>query len=140
MASARPAHSDQITADRSPTLQNTDTVQQRDDSRKDDPDPGLSPSTSSADLPYNKRDAGFVYRQTWKGKIWDTLDLPPFERRMLLKVDSVLLTLMAVGSVYDVVFCAGLSVKMACRVIQITDVDRRDTFSRIWTSTMSALL
>lgn len=57
-----------------------------------------SRSASSDDLPYNKRDAGFVYRKTWKGKIWDTLDLPPFERRMLLKVDSVLLTLMAVST------------------------------------------
>lgn len=104
MASARPAHPDHIAADRSPAPQNTDTVQQRDDSRKDDPSPGLSPWTSSADLPYNKRDAGFVYRQTWKGKIWDTLDLPPFERRMLLKVDSVLLTLMAVSAVFMGVF------------------------------------
>jgi hypothetical protein len=58
-------------------------------------DPSLT--TFSAHLPYNKHDAGFVYRQTWKGKIWDTLDLPPFERRMLAKVDAVLLTLMALG-------------------------------------------
>lgn len=34
--------------------------------------------------------------QTWKGKIWDTLDRPPKERRMLFKVDAVILTFASV--------------------------------------------
>lgn len=36
---------------------------------------------------------------TWKGKIWDTFDLPPKERKLLFKVDAVILTLASVGSV-----------------------------------------
>lgn len=42
------------------------------------------------------KDAGVVTRDTWKGRIWDTWDLPRPERRMLLKVDAVLLTLCSV--------------------------------------------
>ncbi|WOO80406.1 Pantothenate transporter liz1 [Vanrija pseudolonga] len=34
---------------------------------------------------------------TWKGKIWDTFDLPPEERKLLFKVDAVILTLASVG-------------------------------------------
>jgi ACS family pantothenate transporter-like MFS transporter len=34
---------------------------------------------------------------SWKGKIWDTFDLPPAERRLLFKVDAVILTFASVG-------------------------------------------
>lgn len=36
-------------------------------------------------------------KPTWKGKIWDTLDRPPKERRMLMKVDAVILTFASLG-------------------------------------------
>ena len=45
-----------------------------------------------------KRNAGVVRKTTWKGRIWDTFDLPREERRLLFKVDAVLLTLCSVGS------------------------------------------
>lgn len=34
---------------------------------------------------------------TWKGRIWDTFDLPREERRLLFKVDALLLTFAALG-------------------------------------------
>jgi len=34
---------------------------------------------------------------TWKGKIWDTFDLPPAERKLLFKVDALLLTFASLG-------------------------------------------
>jgi hypothetical protein len=36
-------------------------------------------------------------RATWKGKIWDTFDLPPAERKLLFKVDALLLTFASLG-------------------------------------------
>jgi hypothetical protein len=44
-----------------------------------------------------KNEAGEVIKDTWKGRIWDTWDLPRAERRMLFKVDAVLLTLCSVS-------------------------------------------
>jgi hypothetical protein len=44
-----------------------------------------------------KENAGVVIKNTWKGRIWDTWDLPRKERRMLFKVDAVLLTLCSVS-------------------------------------------
>lgn len=86
-----------------------------------------TPSISREHLPYNKHDAGFVYRQTWKGKIWDTLDLPPFERRMLLKVDTVLLTLMALGYFLKNLdqhnVTAAVSLALAAPVVRKVDKD-----------------
>jgi ACS family pantothenate transporter-like MFS transporter len=41
-------------------------------------------------------DAGMVRQRTWKGAIWDTFDLPKKERKLLFKVDAVLLTLASV--------------------------------------------
>ncbi|CAH0027228.1 unnamed protein product [Clonostachys rhizophaga] len=35
---------------------------------------------------------------TWKGYIWDTLDMPPAERRLLLKVDLTILTFGCLGT------------------------------------------
>ncbi|WOO80349.1 Pantothenate transporter liz1 [Vanrija pseudolonga] len=34
---------------------------------------------------------------TWKGRIWDTFDLPPKERKLLFKVDALILTFAALG-------------------------------------------
>ncbi|KAL1412032.1 hypothetical protein Q8F55_003029 [Vanrija albida] len=34
---------------------------------------------------------------TWKGRIWDTFDLPPKERKLLFKVDALVLTFAALG-------------------------------------------
>ena len=47
----------------------------------------------------SKRDynAGVVQKRTWKGAIWDTFDLPPKERKLLFKVDAILLTLASVS-------------------------------------------
>lgn len=74
-------------------------VDHTDNRRRNDTDPSSpsSPNESKENVNFIKRDAGFVYRQTWKGKIWDTFDLPPFERKMLFKVDAVLLTLLSVS-------------------------------------------
>ncbi|WVF67013.1 hypothetical protein IAT40_001756 [Kwoniella sp. CBS 6097] len=36
-------------------------------------------------------------RPSWRGRIWDTFDLPPFERKMLFKVDAVILTFASLG-------------------------------------------
>jgi hypothetical protein len=47
--------------------------------------------------PGNARTAGVVAKDTWKGRIWDTWDLPGDERRLLFKVDAVLLTLCSVS-------------------------------------------
>jgi ACS family pantothenate transporter-like MFS transporter len=33
---------------------------------------------------------------TWKGRLWDTFDLPPAERKLLFKVDAVILTFASV--------------------------------------------
>jgi len=58
--------------------------------------PQLSPDpeSGSSDI---KNEAGEVIKDTWKGRIWDTWDLPRAERRMLFKVDAVLLTLCSVS-------------------------------------------
>lgn len=42
-------------------------------------------------------EAGVVRQSTWKGAIWDTFDLPPKERKLLFKVDAVILTLASVS-------------------------------------------
>ncbi|ODN86834.1 pantothenate transporter [Cryptococcus wingfieldii CBS 7118] len=34
---------------------------------------------------------------SWKGKIWDTFDRPPLERKLLLKVDGMILTFACIG-------------------------------------------
>lgn len=34
---------------------------------------------------------------TWKGKIWDTFDLPRAERKLLFKVDALILTFASLG-------------------------------------------
>lgn len=57
----------------------------------------LSSETSSELDLERKVEAGIVHKATWKGRLWDTLDLPKDERRLLFKVDAVLLTLMSVG-------------------------------------------
>ena len=36
-------------------------------------------------------------KNTWKGKIWDTWDLPQAERRLLFNVDAVILTFASLG-------------------------------------------
>lgn len=36
-------------------------------------------------------------KPTWKGRIWDTLDLPPAERKLMVKVDALLLTFASLG-------------------------------------------
>lgn len=45
----------------------------------------------------NKSDGGSARTPTWKGKLWDTFDLPPAERRLLFKVDAVILTFASVS-------------------------------------------
>ncbi|ORY26989.1 major facilitator superfamily domain-containing protein [Naematelia encephala] len=40
---------------------------------------------------------GVAQKVTWKGRIWDTFDLPPDERKLLFKLDAVLLTFMSLG-------------------------------------------
>jgi len=54
------------------------------------------PESGSSDI---KNEAGEVIKDTWKGRIWDTWDLPRAERRMLFKVDAVLLTLCSVSQI-----------------------------------------
>lgn len=39
-------------------------------------------------------------KRTWYGVIWDTWDLPKPERRLLFKVDAVLLTFASVRTIY----------------------------------------
>lgn len=34
---------------------------------------------------------------TWKGRLWDTFDLPREERRLMFKVDAVILTFASLG-------------------------------------------
>ena len=58
------------------------------------PQTKADPESGSSDF---KKDAGEVIKDTWKGRIWDTWDLPRPERRMLFKVDAVLLTLCSVS-------------------------------------------
>ncbi|WVQ72198.1 hypothetical protein IAR50_001744 [Cryptococcus sp. DSM 104548] len=36
-------------------------------------------------------------KSTWKGKIWDTFDRPPLERKLLFKVDGMILTFACIG-------------------------------------------
>ncbi|WVF67012.1 hypothetical protein IAT40_001755 [Kwoniella sp. CBS 6097] len=40
---------------------------------------------------------GEIVKATWKGRIWDTFDLPPLERKLLFKVDAVMLTFASLG-------------------------------------------
>ncbi|KAL7419273.1 hypothetical protein Q5752_006110 [Cryptotrichosporon argae] len=40
---------------------------------------------------------GAPLRSTWFGRLWDTWDLPPAERRLLFKVDAVILTFASLG-------------------------------------------
>jgi hypothetical protein len=35
--------------------------------------------------------------KTWKGQIWDTLELPPAQRKLMGKVDAVVLTFASLG-------------------------------------------
>jgi len=42
--------------------------------------------------------AGVVTQATWKGKIWDTFDLPPRERKLLFKVDAFILIFASVSA------------------------------------------
>jgi hypothetical protein len=58
------------------------------------PQTSTDPESGSSDI---KNEAGEVIKDTWKGRIWDTWDLPRAERRMLFKVDAVLLTLCSVS-------------------------------------------
>jgi hypothetical protein len=58
------------------------------------PQTSTDPESGSSDI---KNEAGEVTKDTWKGRIWDTWDLPRAERRMLFKVDAVLLTLCSVS-------------------------------------------
>jgi hypothetical protein len=58
--------------------------------------PHMSADTESGNDKF-KGQAGINIKDTWKGRIWDTWDLPRDERRMLWKVDAVLLTLCSVG-------------------------------------------
>lgn len=53
-----------------------------------------NPESRSSDI---KVEAGEVIKDTWRGRIWDTWDLPRAERRMLFKVDAVLLILCSVS-------------------------------------------
>jgi hypothetical protein len=45
-------------------------------------------------VPENEEDGYF--RQTWKGKIWDSFDRPPAERKLLFKLDAIVLTFASV--------------------------------------------
>lgn len=36
-------------------------------------------------------------KKTWKGRLWDTFDLPADERKLLFKVDALLLTFASLG-------------------------------------------
>lgn len=36
-------------------------------------------------------------KPTWKGRIWDTFDLPRDERKLLFKVDALILTFASLG-------------------------------------------
>ncbi|WVQ72199.1 hypothetical protein IAR50_001745 [Cryptococcus sp. DSM 104548] len=36
-------------------------------------------------------------KSTWKGKVWDTFDRPPLERKLLFKVDAIILTFASIG-------------------------------------------
>ncbi|TYJ53789.1 hypothetical protein B9479_005549 [Cryptococcus floricola] len=36
-------------------------------------------------------------KSSWKGKIWDTFDRPPLERKLLFKVDAIILTFASIG-------------------------------------------
>ncbi|KAL7419497.1 hypothetical protein Q5752_005408 [Cryptotrichosporon argae] len=40
---------------------------------------------------------GAAIRPTWYGRLWDTWDLPPAERRLLFKVDGLILTFASLG-------------------------------------------
>lgn len=37
-------------------------------------------------------------KATWKGRLWDTFDLPPQERKLMIKVDALLITFASVSS------------------------------------------
>lgn len=48
--------------------------------------------------------AGVVTQATWKGKIWDTFDLPPRERKLLFKVDAFILIFASVSAAARIVW------------------------------------
>lgn len=55
-------------------------------------------TSASSDLEGGKAvDLHKTIKTTWKGKIWDTFDLPRDERKLLAKVDMFLLTFASLG-------------------------------------------
>lgn len=67
---------------------------------------GTSSPRSETDSSRYDDDLVPVPERTWKGAMWDTFDLPPKERKLLFKVDAVLLTLASVCGLF-----ASLSVR-----------------------------
>ncbi|OCF32318.1 pantothenate transporter [Kwoniella heveanensis BCC8398] len=56
------------------------------------------PEEPAGDLEARKRAKdGEIVKATWKGRLWDTFDLPPLERKLLFKVDAVMLTFASLG-------------------------------------------
>lgn len=50
-----------------------------------------------SDVEGGKVDIHKTFQPTWKGKIWDTFDLPHDERKLMGKVDLFLLTFASLG-------------------------------------------
>ncbi|KAK4685091.1 MFS transporter, ACS family, pantothenate transporter, partial [Tremellales sp. Uapishka_1] len=59
------------------------TIPYRDEKRENTPPSDLEDS--------------YTIKSTWKGRIWDTFDAPPAERKLLFKVDAVILTFASFG-------------------------------------------
>lgn len=66
-------------------------------SRKQSSLEATSPDYDVQDV-HDVNQSGVVHKATWKGRIWDTLDLQdPKERKMMFKVDAIILTLASVS-------------------------------------------
>ncbi|WVQ82939.1 hypothetical protein IAT38_005075 [Cryptococcus sp. DSM 104549] len=44
-----------------------------------------------------EREEEYEHKPSWKGRIWDTFDRPPLERKLLFKVDAIILTFASLG-------------------------------------------
>lgn len=47
--------------------------------------------------PVSDMEQSLPQKTTWKGRIWDTFDRPPLERKLLFKVDAAILTFASLG-------------------------------------------
>ncbi|KAL1410518.1 hypothetical protein Q8F55_004531 [Vanrija albida] len=59
--------------------------------------PVPAPARDSDTASVETEDIHKIVKQTWKGRIWDTLDLPKEERKLMFKVDALLLTFASLG-------------------------------------------